>query len=178
MSNAEDLRPISNRTLQDSSVTPSIAPAIAPREDARPPSALRRTIHVLRRAMPIVQRLLPMLEGNVAATVVNVLASQSVASTPSVNLAPVEESIAKLRAQNIELHARLDEQRQALKRLAESLEEIREAASRNAIEQQKILVSLKEAAERARIFTIAVLAPLVLSLLLTLALLFHWKGAR
>ncbi len=128
--------------------------------------------------MPIVQRLLPMLDGNVAATVVNVLASQSVASAPPVSLAPVEDSIAKLRAQNIELHDRLDEQRQALKRLAEGLDEVREAASRNAVEQQKLLASLKKAAVRAQIFAIAVLALLVLCLLLTLALLFHWKGAR
>ncbi len=161
------------------SPSPDPAPSIVPREGSQSPSALRRTLHVLRKAMPIVQRLLPMLDGNVAATVVNVLASQSVASAPPVNLAPVEESIAKLRAQNIELHDRLAGQSLALKRLEQRLDEVREAASRNAIEQQKTLVALKKEAEKARIFAFAALALLVFCLLLNLAFLcFYWKGAR
>jgi hypothetical protein len=172
MDKTEDLRPA---TTQYQSVAPPVEPAAI--EAAPPSSTLQRTIHALRKAVPLVQRLLPILDGNIAATVVNVLASQAVAPAPPVNLVPVEESISKLRAQNSQLRDQIDDQNLALKRLELRLDAVREAADRSALEQQQILGSLKRSGRNLKIFAFSGLALLILSVLLNLALLLHLERA-
>jgi hypothetical protein len=179
MSNIEDLRPTSHEPFIASSATPSPVGSIAPStaESAQPPSTLHRTIHALRRVVPLVQRLLPLLDGNVAATVVNVLTSQSASPAPPVNLAPVEEGVTKLRAQNRELHDQLDEQNLALKRLEQHLEAVREAADRSALEQRQLLGALKKRGQKLNVFAFVALALLIISVLLNLALVLHLERA-
>jgi hypothetical protein len=172
MDKTEDLRPT---TTPYPPVAPSAEPAAI--EAVPPPSTLQRTIHALRKAVPLVQRLLPILDGNIAATVVNVLASQAVAPAPSVDLAPVEESVSKLRVQNSLLHDQLDEQNLALKRLEQRLEAVREAADRSTLEQQEILDSVKKNGQNLKIFAFVGLALLLISVLLNLALLLHLERA-
>lgn len=170
MDKTEDFRP----TTPESSVTPSANPSAI---EAPHPSHLRRSIHILQKAVPLFQRLLPLLDGNVAATVANVLMSQSAAPAPPVNLAPVEESVTKLRAQNRELHDQLDEQNLALKRLEQRLESVREAADRTALGQQEILATLKKTNKKANIVAFVAMALLVISVLLNFALLLHLERA-
>jgi hypothetical protein len=177
MSNPEKLRP----TSHEPSIAPAASPAesIAPSsvESAPPPSALHRTVQILLKAVPLVQRLLPLLDGNIATTVANVLAPQSFRPAPSVNLAPVEDSVTKLRVQNIELHDQLAEQSQALKRLETRLEAVREAAERTNLRQQELLGSMRKAAKRVWIFAFTAFALLILSLLLDLALYIQMERA-
>lgn len=171
MDKTEDLRSISPN--------PSVSLPNAPSaiESAPPPSHLRRTMHVLQKAVPLVQRLLPLLEGNVAATVVNVLTAQSAAPAPPVNLAPVEESVTKLRAQNRDLQDQLNGQNLSLKRLEQRLDAVREAADRTAVGQEELLATLKKTRKKANIVAFAALALLIISVLLNLALLLHLERA-
>lgn len=165
MSNPENIHPTSPK--------PSVVPSTA-----KPHSSnLRRTVHVLQAAVPFLQRLLPLLDGNIAATVANVLTGQPARPAPPVDLAPVEESVTKLRAQSTELHDQLAEQNLALKRLEERLEVVRESADRSTIEQQQIIGSLKKTGQKLRIFAFAALALLILSMLLDLALYLQMERA-
>lgn len=170
MDKTEDFRP----TTPESSAPPSANPSAI---EAPHSSHLRRSIHILQKAVPLFQRLLPLLDGNVAATVVNVLTSQSAAPAPTVNLAPVEESVTKLRAQNRELHDQLDEQNLALKRLEHRLETVRDAADQTALGQQELLATLKRTNKKVNIVTFVALALLIISILLNLALLLHLERA-
>lgn len=180
MSKAEDLR----ATTPERSVSPehSASPDRSdcpPAPQAAPPhsSKLSRTVHALRATLPFLQRLLPLLDGNIATTVANVLTAQPARPAPPVDLAPVEQSVTRLQTQNRELRDQVADQNQALKRLEQRLEAVREATDRSTQEQQEIVVSLKNTGKKLRIFAFAALALLIVSMLLDLALYIQMERA-
>lgn len=101
----------------------------------------KRTMDLVRTVMPVVQKLLPLLDGNVAAVVSNVLAPRPQASHP-VNLAPVEYALEKMQVEHKEMRSQLVEQNSSLKRVADQLEQVKEATDRNTLEQQELMGDL------------------------------------
>jgi hypothetical protein len=139
------------------------------------PSTVQRTVNALRAALPFVQRLLPLLDGNVVATVTNLLTPHPQSSKPSppVNLAPVEDGLAELQTQHRELRNTVVEQTTSLKRVEDQLEMVREATDRNTLEQQELLEDLKTVGGKVNLFAILALALLAVSIILNVILYLH-----
>ena len=101
--------------------------------------------------MPLAQKLLPLLEGNVASAVSNVLMPRTQASHP-VNLAPLEDSLVKIRLDHREMRDQLTEQSSSLQRMADQLEKVKEAMDRNTLEQQELMDDLLRMRKKVMIY--------------------------
>ncbi len=101
--------------------------------------------------MPLAQKLLPLLEGNVASAVSNVLAPRSQTSHP-VSLAPIEDSLVKIRLDHREMRDQLAEQNSSLQRVADQLEKVKEATDRNTLEQQELMDNLHRMRKKVVIY--------------------------
>ncbi|MGB0062851.1 MAG: hypothetical protein WBP85_00260 [Terracidiphilus sp.] len=134
-------------------------------ESAKAPEfpGVQRAAGILRSALPLLQRLLPLLDGNFATVVGNLLASranaQAARSSSKLDLSPIEDGLAELRSQQHGLRLEVAEQNIALKAVEDQLELVREATSRNVLEQQETLEDLKALGNRIK--TIAVIALLL-----------------
>ena len=113
-----------------------LPPAETPPMDI--PYGIQRVINAVRSSLPFIQRILPLLDGNVGTVVSNLMAPphRPAPPPPPVNLAPLEEGISSLQAQQHELRAQIADQNTSLKRVEDQLEMVREATDRNTLEQQ------------------------------------------
>jgi hypothetical protein len=136
------------------------------------PSGFQRAMNALRLALPLVQRVLPLLDGNVGTAVSNLLTPlpQAAPPPPPVDLAPIEDGLAGLRAQHRELRNQVVEQNLSLKRVQDQLQMVREATDTNTLEQQKLFVDLKAVGKRVNLFAYFALTLLGLSVLLNVYL--------
>lgn len=177
-------RPAVSSTVPASASTPSSAPARTsepPRSlqtrSSEPPSTLQRAVGVIRQAIPIVQKLLPLLEGNVAATVSNLLKPppppQPVAPQARVDLAPLKQNIVELQSMHRDLREQITEQNTSLKRVEDQLEMVREATDRNTLEQQELLEDLKAMGSKVNVVAAVAIGLLAISLLVNMALYMH-----
>jgi septation ring formation regulator EzrA len=135
---------------------------------------LQKAAGALRAALPFVQRILPLLDGNIGTAVSNIMSPYQMAPpAPPVNLEPIEEDLAELKAQHRDLRNRILEQKSALKRVEDQLETVREAADRNSQEQQEMLDDLKAVRKKINTFALLALALLVVSVALNVILYLH-----
>ncbi len=174
-------RPAPHATAQDAPVTaqaPHPSRAFAPASQTHEPQLLRptgmqRAMQGLRIALPIVRKVLPLLEGQVFTTLSNLLAPQP--APPPADLSPLEGSLADLKTRHMELFNRLGEQNAALKRLAERLDQVQEAADRNALEQKELRDGLRSVGRKANLIAIVALCLLALSLAANVFLFMHFQ---
>jgi hypothetical protein len=137
-------------------------------------TGLQKAAGALRAALPFVQRILPLLDGNIGTAVSNIMSPYQMAPpAPPVNLEPIEEDLAELKAQHRDLRNRILEQKSALKRVEDQLETVREAADRNSQEQQEMLDDLKAVRKKINTFALLALALLVVSVALNVILYLH-----
>jgi hypothetical protein len=136
---------------------------------------LQRAVSALRAALPFVQRILPLLDGNVGTAVSNILTPhpRTPPPTPPVNLEPIEDGLAELQTQHLDLRNQIAEQNTSLKRVEDQLELVREATDRNTLEQQELLEDLKGVGNKVNRFALIALALLAVSILLNLVLYLH-----
>jgi hypothetical protein len=136
---------------------------------------LQRAVSALRAALPFVQRILPLLDGNVGTAVSNILTPHPLTPPPSppVNLEPIEDGLAELQTQHLDLRNQIAEQNTSLKRVEDQLELVREATDRNTLEQQELLEDLKGVGNKVNRFALIALALLAVSILLNLVLYLH-----
>jgi hypothetical protein len=136
---------------------------------------LQRAVSALRAALPFVQRILPLLDGNVGTAVSNILTPHphTPPSSPPVNLEPIEDGLAELQTQHLDLRNQIAEQNTSLKRVEDQLELVREATDRNTLEQQELLEDLKGVGNKVNRFALIALALLAVSILLNLVLYLH-----
>ena len=150
----------------------------APAPAEEPSSSLQRAVSALRSALPFVQRILPLLDGNIAATIANLLAPhpRPQASTPpplKINLVPLEDGLAELQTQHRDLRDQVMEQNTSLKRVEDQLEMVREATDRNTLEQQELLEDLKTFGHKVKLVVIIALGLVAIGFLLNLILYLH-----
>jgi hypothetical protein len=140
------------------------------------PSGVQRTIRAIRSALPWVQRILPLLDGNIGTAVSNIMGPHhrpAPPPPPPVNLAPLEDGLAVLQSQQLELRDKVVEQNTSLKRVEDQLEMVREATDRNTREQQELIEDLKSVGNRVKIFSLAALSLLAISIAINVVLYLH-----
>ena len=137
------------------------------------PSNVQRAMNALRTVVPYLQSMLPLLDGKIVTAVANVLTQHSSPPAPQVNLAPLEEDLTELQAQQGELHQQLVEQNSSLKRVEDQLEMVREATDRNTLEQQELMEDLRAVGNKVNWFALAALALLLASVILNVVLYLH-----
>jgi hypothetical protein len=139
---------------------------------AAPLTGLQKAMNVLRMAVPIVQRLLPLIDGQVASTVSNMLAPHTPAHAvqqTSDSLA-LQDGLLELKTRQRDLRDRIAEQNVSLKRVEDRLDKVREATDRNTMEQQEVVEDLKKLSNKVRIFAVAGMLLLAVSIALNIVL--------
>jgi hypothetical protein len=139
------------------------------------PSGMQRAVGALRAALPFVQRILPLLDGNIGTAVSNILTPHHHAPPPPppVNLAPIENGLAELQTQHVELRNQMTEQNSSLKRVEDQLEMVREATDRNTLEQQELVEDLKGVGNKVNLFAFIALGLLAVSVAINVILYLH-----
>jgi hypothetical protein len=169
--------------MSDSSIPPQGRVPVGSsglRASRRPATGLSS---VLRRSLPHLLRLLPLLDGNVGSAVSNLISPPPppLPPPPPVNLGPIKDGLAALKAESGDLRAQILEQNASLERIEARLARIEKAAGSNAIAQQDLLKELKAvdgrldelkaAGHRSKRFAIAALVLLGVTVLLNILLL-------
>jgi hypothetical protein len=151
---------------------------VAPAEPALS-SGVQRTVKILRTALPFVQRLLPLLDGNIGSALSNVLAPrpqpQTVPPPETLDLTPIEDGLAELRAQQHSLRLDVAEQNTALRRVEDQLDLVREAADRNTLEQQELIEDMRAFGKKVMIVAVVALVLAVAGFAMTLVLFLRMK---
>lgn len=137
-------------------------------------SGLQRTAAAVRTVVPLLQKMLPLLEGNVVSAAANLLAPGLM--TPTIDLAPLDASLAKLRGELAAMETRHGEHDRAFKRMDEQLETMKDAIERNAHEQQQAAEELSRVRGRLAVVSVIGLALLLVSIGVNTAVFLYVKG--
>ncbi|HZP06020.1 MAG TPA: hypothetical protein VFB43_14050 [Terracidiphilus sp.] len=140
------------------------------------PTSLNRAVKGVRMALPFVQKILPLLDGQVIATLANLLAPRPQAPAPPMNLAPLENGITELQTHHRMLREQIAEQNTSLKKVQDRLEMVQEATDRNTLEQQELLEDLKSVRRKVTVFFVIALLLLLGSIGLNVVLYLYMRG--
>jgi len=138
-------------------------------------SGVQRKMAVLQTALPFVESLLLLFDGKQGKAVSGLSTQRqppppAVLLSPPVDLAPIKESLAKLKIQDRELRDQIAEQNTSVKRIEDHLDRVREATDRNTLEQQELIEDLKGAGHKATFISLIGLGLLAASVAINLAL--------
>jgi hypothetical protein len=123
-----------------------------------------RAIGVAKTVLPLVSKMLPLLEGNVISAASNLLLNHPV---QQVDLKPLEESIARLQADQRALTFHTSEQKRAIRRLEDDFAALQETVQKNAADQAELIEHVAKLAKRTSSFMRLVVILLVVSILFT-----------
>jgi hypothetical protein len=132
--------------------------------NAQKSSGFDRVIGIAKTVLPLVGKMLPLLEGNVVSAASNLLLNKPV---QEVDLRPLEDSIARLQADQRALTFHTSEQKSALHRLEDEFAGVQEAVHKNAADQAELIESVARLAKRTSSFMRLVVVLLVASILFT-----------
>ncbi|HTW80840.1 MAG TPA: hypothetical protein VME23_14940 [Terracidiphilus sp.] len=118
---------------------------------ARQNSTLEKALGVLRTVLPLAQKFLPLIDGQVGTVVSNLIGPQISPRQVTQTLLPLQEGLAQLEKQHIELRAEVAGQSAALKQIDEQIDAVRKLVEETAEEQR----NLAESAEKMRLVAIA-----------------------
>jgi hypothetical protein len=142
--------------LQKSEAAPS-KPAM-PSGIVHPPqrsSALDKTVSVLRTVLPIAQKVLPLIDGQIGTVVSNLIAPQASPRQVAQSLLPLQEGLAQLEKQQVELRAQATGQNAALKHIDEQIAVLGKLAGDTAEKQRNLADSLEKTRRKITVFAIA-----------------------
>jgi hypothetical protein len=147
------------------------APLPEPVAAAQQPSGFQRALGAVRGVAGVMQKILPLLDGgSVAYAVSSLLAPRSPSPGPAANLAPVEDALVKLHAEQREMRGQIGEQNTSLKRVADQLEMVKEATDRNTLEQQELVDDLHSMRRKVTVFAWVGLGLLAVSIVVNVVL--------
>jgi hypothetical protein len=137
--------------------------------------SLQRVFSAVCSAFPFLQKVMQGNESTLANTVSNMLTPHPPTSNPNsaLDLAPIENNLAELRAHHRDLRNQIVEQSTTLKRVESQLDLVREATDRNTLEQQELIEDLKTVSGKVYTFSILVLLLLIGSVVLNIFLYLH-----
>lgn len=127
---------------------------------------LEKTVGVLRMILPIAQKCLPLLDGQIGTAVSNLIGPQSSPRQVANALLPLQQGLAQLEKQHIELRAQVSGQNAALNQIQEQLEAVKNLAEETA-EQQRILTERLEKLGR-KVNVVAIAGPVLLAAVVAL----------
>jgi hypothetical protein len=158
---ASIVQPARTRKSQPAGPTPA-STALA--RSTTKPTTFDRAVSVAKTVLPLVGKLLPLLEGNVVSAASNLLSNRPL---HEVNLKPLEDSIARMQADQRALAFHTSEQKQALRRLEDDFAALQEAVQKNAADQAELIEGVTKLAKRTSSFMRLVVILLVASILFT-----------
>jgi hypothetical protein len=131
------------------------------------PTPFERALGVAKTVLPYVGKMLPLLEGNFVSAATNLLANRPM---QEVDLKPLEESIARLQADQRALTFHTTEQKRAIQRLQDEFTTVQEAVQKNAADQAELIEHVAKLAKRTSSFMRLVTILLLVSILFTVLL--------
>lgn len=137
----------------------------------RPQGGFQRAVGIIRTVGPVLQKVLPLLDGNVASAVSNFLVPR--VETQRVDLEPIENALTKMRKEHVDLRMNLADHTATLKRVAEQVETVKDAAERNALEQKELGTDLQRLRAKVNAFAWVGLGLLAVSILVNVLL--FWR---
>lgn len=162
-------------------VTPPLGPRVDESleedllDDPNQPSSLQRAMKGVRMALPFLQKVLPLLDGQVIATVANLLTPRSVPAQP-VSLAPLESGLTEIQTQQRKLREQISEQNISLNKVQDRLEMVAQATDRNTLEQQELLEDLKSVRRKVAVVATISIILLLASVGLNVVLFLYMRG--
>ncbi len=139
----------------------------------QPPTKLNKTVGVLRTMLPLALKILPLLDGQIGTVVSNLIGPQATPRQAAHTLLPLQEGLAQLEKQHIELRAQVAEQSTALKQIDEQLETLRNLTEETAEVQRNLSASLKKMRRKVNMIAIAGLVLLAAVVALNVVLIVH-----
>jgi hypothetical protein len=173
----EELKP-------DSGATETAKPAEAgatprgPLQMVRPvqrPSRMDKTVGVLRTMLPLALKFLPLLDGQIGTVVSNFVGPQTTPRQVAQTLLPLQEGLAQLERQQVELRAQLGEQSGTLQQIDGQLQAVRNLTEETAEVQRNLTASLEKVRRKVNLVAIAGLVLLVAVVALNVVLLVHMR---
>lgn len=138
-------------------------------------STLEKTVGVLRTILPLAQKVLPLIDGQIGTVVSNLMGPQALPRQFAQTLLPLQEGLAQLERQHVELRTQLAGQSTALKRIDEQLETVRNLIEETAEEQRNLTESLEKMRRKVNLVAIAGLVFLAAVVTLNVVLLVHFR---
>lgn len=174
----EELRPervTTEGTKCEQAGSTSRGPAEIARQVYRP-SKLEKTIGVLRAMLPLAQKVLPLLDGQIGTAVSNLIGPQATPRQIAQTLLPLQEGLAHLEKQHVELRTHVAGQSAALKQIDEQLEAVRNLTEEAAEEQRNLTDGMEKIRRRVNTVAVAGLVLLAAVVVLNVVLLVHfWR---
>jgi hypothetical protein len=137
------------------------------------PSTLEKTVGVLRTMLPLAQKFLPLLDGQIGTVVSNLIGPQSSPRQVAQTLLPLQEGLAHLERQHVELRAQVAGQSAALKQMDEQIETVRKLAADTAEEQRNLMERLERMGRKVNLVAVAGLVLLAAAVALDVVLYVH-----
>ena len=121
----------------------------------RPVSAFGKAMGVLRTVVPLAQKLLPLLDGQVGTAVSNLIGPQVTPRQMAQALGQLQDGLAQLEQQHVELRTHVAGQTAALKAIDAQIEEVRQLAEETASAQRAANESLQRMSRKVNLMAIA-----------------------
>jgi uncharacterized coiled-coil protein SlyX len=137
---------------------------------------MEKTVGVLRTILPLAQRFLPLIDGQIGTVVSNLIGPQASPRQIAQTVLPLQEGLAQLERQHIELRAQMAGQTAALKEISERIGTVRKLMEETAEEQQNLTDSLKRLRRKVNAAAVAGLVLLAAVVTLNVALFVHIRG--
>jgi hypothetical protein len=177
MKGMEELRPEAVATEEPKPEGAATKPR-SPGQIVRPvqhPSTLEKTVGVLRTILPLAQKFLPLLDGQIGTVVSNLIGPQSSPRQVAQTLLPLQEGLAHLEKQHVELRAQVAGQRAALKQIDEQIETVRKLTEDTAEEQRNLADNLEMMRRKVNLVAVAGLVLLAAVVTLNVVLFVHMR---
>ncbi len=129
-------------------------------------STLEKTVGVLRTILPLAQKVLPLIDGQIGTVVSNLIGPQTAPRQVAQTLLPLQEGLAQLEKQHVELRAQVAGQNAALKQIDEQIETVRSLTEETAKEQRNMAENVEKM--RRRVNTVAIVGLVLLGAVVAL----------
>jgi hypothetical protein len=136
-------------------------------------SRLEKTAGLLRTILPLAQKFLPLIDGQIGTVVSNLIGPQTNPRQVAQTLLPLQEGLAQLEKQHVELRAQVAGQNAALKQIDEQVETLRSLTEETAKEQRNLAEGVEKMRRKVNIAAIAVLVLLLAVMTLNVVLFVH-----
>ena len=136
-------------------------------------SGLAKTIGVLRTMLPLAQKVLPLIDGRIGTVVSNLIAPHMSPSQGLQTLLPLQQSLAKLEKQQMELRALVVGQNAALEQIDLQLEAVRKLTEEIGERQRSLAAGLEKMSREVNLIAVAGLVLLAVLLTLNVVILVH-----